>query len=92
MLSLARELLRNAGKHARAGRVGVTVGLEEDTVRLDVVDDGVGLAEDRLPEALGSGHIGLASSRERAEAIGGSFRVGPRDDGLPGTQAVAVLP
>jgi len=92
VLSLARELLRNAGKHARAEHVGVTVALEEDTVRLDVVDDGVGLAEDRLPEALGSGHIGLASSRERAEAIGGSFRVGPRGDGQPGTQAVALLP
>jgi two-component system NarL family sensor kinase len=92
VLSLARELLRNAGKHARAEHVGVTVALEDDTVRLDVVDDGVGLAEDRLPEALGSGHIGLASSRERAEAIGGSFRVGPRGDGQPGTQAVARLP
>jgi PAS domain S-box-containing protein len=91
VLSLARELLRNAGKHARAERVDVSVGIEEGAVRLDVVDDGVGLAEDRLPEALGSGHIGLASSRERAEAVGGSFRVGPRDDGLPGTQAVAIL-
>ena len=92
VLSLARELLRNAGKHARAARVDVSVACEDDSVRLDVVDDGVGLAEDRLPEALGSGHIGLASSRERAEAIGGSFRVGPRDDGQPGTQAVALLP
>ena len=70
----------------------VSVALEEGVVRLDVVDDGVGLAEDRLPEALGSGHIGLASSRERAEAIGGSFGVGTRDDGQPGTQAVALLP
>jgi two-component system, NarL family, sensor kinase len=92
VLSLARELLRNAGKHARAERLDVSVVLEEGAVRLDVVDDGVGLPEDRLPEALGSGHIGLASSRERAEAIGGSFRVGPRDDGRPGTQAVAILP
>jgi PAS domain S-box-containing protein len=91
VLSLARELLRNAGKHARAGRVEVSVALEDGAVRLDVLDDGVGLAEDRLPEALGSGHIGLASSRERAEAVGGSFRVGARDDGRPGTQAVAIL-
>ena len=91
VLSLARELLRNAGKHARAERVDVSVGLEQGAVRLEVVDDGVGFADDRLPEALGSGHIGLASSRERAEAVGGSFRVGPRDDGLPGTQAVAIL-
>jgi PAS domain S-box-containing protein len=92
VLSLARELLRNAGKHARAERVDVSVAFEEGGVRLDIVDDGVGLSGDRLPEALGSGHIGLASSRERAEAIGGTFRVGPRDDGLPGTQAVALLP
>jgi len=91
VLSLARELLRNAGKHASAQQVDVLVALEEGAVRLDVVDDGVGLSEDRLPEALGSGHIGLASSRERAEAVGGSFRVGPRDDGRRGTQAVAVL-
>ena len=49
-------------------------------------------ARSRLGDALGEGHIGVASSRERAEAIGGSFRVGPRDDGRPGTQAVAILP
>jgi two-component system NarL family sensor kinase len=72
--------------------VAVRVALEADAVRVDVVDDGAGFAPERLGEALGEGHIGLASSRERAEAIGGSFRVGPRDDGQPGTQAVALLP
>jgi PAS domain S-box-containing protein len=92
VLSLARELLRNAAKHARARRVDVVVGLEEGAVRLEVTDDGAGIAPERLAAALGEGHIGLASSRERAEAIGGSFRVGPRDDGRPGTQAVALLP
>ena len=61
-------------------------------MRLDVIDDGAGFAPERLAEALGAGHIGLASSRERAEAIGGAFRVGPRDDGERGTQAVALLP
>jgi two-component system NarL family sensor kinase len=91
VLSLARELLRNVGKHAGARQVTVCVALEQGALRLDVVDDGVGLAEDRLTEALGSGHIGLASRRERAEAVGGSFRVGARDDGQPGTQAVAIL-
>jgi PAS domain S-box-containing protein len=92
VLSLARELLRNVAKHARAGEVHVSVGVEDGALRLEVVDDGVGFAPERLAEALGAGHIGLASSRERAEAIGGSFRVGPRDDGERGTQAVALLP
>jgi PAS domain S-box-containing protein len=91
-LSLARELLRNAAKHARAREVAVRVSLEDAGVRLEVTDDGTGFAPDRLGDALGQGHIGVASSRERAEAIGGTFRVGPRDDGLPGTQAVAILP
>jgi len=92
VLSLARELLRNAGKHARATRVTVRVALEHGAVRLEVTDDGRGLAPGRLTEALREGHIGLASSRERAEAIGGSLLAGPRDDGLPGTQVVALLP
>ena len=92
VLSLARELLRNAGKHAGAREVAVRVALENASVRLEVADDGAGIAPERLGEALGEGHIGLASSRERAEAIGGSFHVGPRADGWPGTQAVALLP
>ena len=92
VLSLARELLRNAAKHARAREVAVRVTLEDAGVHLEVTDDGTGFAADRLGDALGQGHIGVASSRERAEAIGGSFRVGPRDDGRPGTQAVAILP
>jgi two-component system NarL family sensor kinase len=92
VLSLARELLRNAAKHAGASVVDVRVAVEDGAVRLDVIDDGSGFDPERLAEALGAGHIGLASSRERAEAIGGSFRVGPREDGERGTQAVALLP
>ena len=92
VLSLARELLRNVAKHAGAREVRVRVTSEGAAVRLEVLDDGGGFPADRLPDALGRGHIGVASSRERAEAIGGSFRVGPRDDGRHGTQAVAVLP
>ena len=92
VLSLARELLRNAAKHARAREVAVRVTLEDAGVHLEVTDDGTGFAAGRLSDALGQGHIGVASCRERAEAIGGSFRVGPREDGRPGTQAVAILP
>ena len=92
VLSLARELLRNVAKHAKARTVAVRVGIEDEAVRLEVTDDGAGFSAERLADALGHGHIGVASSRERAEAIGGTFRVGPRDDGLAGTQAVALLP
>ena len=92
VLSLARELLRNVAKHAGASEVLVRVRRQDRAVCLEVTDDGAGFAPDRLAHALAQGHIGIASSRERAEAIGGSFRVGARDDGLAGTQAVVVLP
>jgi signal transduction histidine kinase/PAS domain-containing protein len=92
VLSLARELLRNVGKHAGASHVRVRVARVDEGIVLDVTDDGVGMPAGRFSEALGQGHIGLASGRERAEAIGGRLRVGPRGDGRPGTQAVALLP
>jgi signal transduction histidine kinase/PAS domain-containing protein len=92
VLSLARELLRNVAKHAMARNVDVLVRRTPEAVVLDVTDDGIGIEPGRARAALAQGHIGLASSYERAEAIGGSMRVGPRADGLPGTQAVAVLP
>ena len=92
VLSLARELLRNVAKHATARHVAVRVHRASEDVVLDVTDDGVGIEPGRLRAALGSGHIGVASSQERAEAIGGSLRVGRRADGLEGTQAIAVLP
>jgi PAS domain S-box-containing protein len=92
VLSLARELLRNVAKHAGARSVRVAVRRTPRAVELEVVDDGVGIEPGRLRAALGTGHIGVASIHERAEAIGGSMRLGPRPDGLSGTQALAVLP
>jgi PAS domain S-box-containing protein len=92
VLSLARELLRNVAKHATAQHVEVKVQRAPDGIVLEVTDDGVGIAPGRLQAALGEGHIGVASSHERAEAIGGGMRVGPRTDGRPGTQALATLP
>jgi two-component system NarL family sensor kinase len=92
VLSLVRELLRNVAKHAMARTVSVRVRSTTEGIVLEVTDDGIGIEPGRLRAALGSGHIGVASSQERAEAIGGSLRVGPRADGRPGTQAIAVLP
>ncbi len=65
---VAQEALSNAAKHAQAScvRVAVTAG---DRLRLTVSDDGVG-----LPETYRAG-VGLYSMRERAEALGGEFRI-----------------
>ncbi len=64
------EALSNVARHARATRVDVTVTVAARTVRLDVVDDGVGISE----ESFGRGR-GLLNLRDRAQVVGGSCSV-----------------
>jgi two-component system NarL family sensor kinase len=90
VLSLARELLQNAARHAGAETVRVDVGLEDGAVVLRCADDGCGVDPVRRERAVREGHLGLAACTERVEAIGGTFEVvtGP---GV-GTVVRAVLP
>jgi two-component system NarL family sensor kinase len=90
LLSLARELLINVVKHAKARAVAVTVRRERDGIVLEVSDDGAGFDPLRRAEALADGHIGLASSAERVESLGGRLDI----DSAPGrgTRVVAVIP
>jgi two-component system NarL family sensor kinase len=90
VLSLARELLTNVAKHAGASKVRVEVGRSEDWLVLTVEDDGRGIERGRREAALREGHVGLASSTERVEALAGRFEV----EGRPGrgTCARALLP
>ena len=68
-----RELLTNVARHAHAGKVTVTLEQVEGTVELCIADDGVGFHRADLPQALRAGHIGLASLRSRADALGGAL-------------------
>ena len=90
LLSLARELLANSARHAHADRVDVGVHLEADAILLRVSDDGAGFAPGRVEEALAGGAIGIASCRERVEAVGGSLTV--RSAPGAGTLALAKIP
>ena len=75
VLSLARELLSNAANHARASTIALRLETDAEGVVLVVADDGRGLAPQRRAEALAEGHIGLATSSERAAAAGGSLEL-----------------
>ena len=65
---VAQEALMNVARHAGAGncRIRLVVG---ETVRLEIADDGSGMGEDRRPG------VGLASMRERAAELGGTFEI-----------------
>jgi signal transduction histidine kinase len=65
---VACEGLANVAKYAQASEARIRVARREDTVVIEVSDDGVGGAE----SANGSGLRGLA---DRVEALGGRLRV-----------------
>jgi two-component system NarL family sensor kinase len=83
---IAREAITNIVRHAQAGRCEVRLSVEDapGTLRLEVTDDGVGIAAERVAG------VGLSSMRERAEELGGTLavEVGPRG----GTRVLARLP
>ena len=90
VFSIARELLVNVAKHAAATNVSVTLTHVQDAIALRVVDDGRGTDPRRRAAALLEGHIGLASIRERLEAIGGTLEVSSVPE--RGTTVVGILP
>jgi signal transduction histidine kinase len=79
------EALNNVLRHADARRCTVRLALAEDAgLVVTVVDDGHGYGDDR---AAG---VGLASMRERATELGGTWTIEPVETG--GTCVTAVLP
>jgi PAS domain S-box-containing protein len=70
---IAQEALVNVRKHAHASRVRVRLSLAEGGYLTEVADDGVGIEPGR--EAQLSGNLGLALMRDRAEVVGGWFRI-----------------
>jgi PAS domain S-box-containing protein len=67
LFRIAQEALHNVVKHASAGRVRIGVRVAGDVAELVVEDDGVGFD----PATVGSGRLGLAGMRTRAEQLGG---------------------
>lgn len=86
VLRVAQEAVTNARRHARAGRVVVTLTFQSDAVRLDVVDDGAGFD----PNNRSARGYGLSSMRSRMEQLGGTIEVESVPGG--GTAVNATVP
>jgi signal transduction histidine kinase len=72
---IARELLRNAFRHAEAKRIEAEILFEDDLFRVRVRDNGKGMDPQVLEEGGRSGHWGLPGVRERAQQIGAKLDV-----------------
>ncbi|MCE3261189.1 MAG: histidine kinase [Pseudoduganella sp.] len=74
VLSIAREALFNAARHAQATRVDLLLDYGAAWFQLEVRDDGRGLGE-VVEHGARPGHFGLVGMRERAAAIGATCTV-----------------
>jgi len=68
---LGQEALANVVKHARARSATVRIAAEDDTVLIEVSDDGCGFH----PAAVGREHFGLRSMRGRVADLRGRLEV-----------------
>jgi len=74
---IVQEALTNVLKHAGPASADVAIGCAEDTVTIEITDNGTGEPGN---QALTGGH-GLAGMRERAAVFGGELAAGPRPGG-----------
>ena len=93
LLRTAQSALANVRQHAQAASVVLTLAGTEDSVRLDVVDDGRGFDLATLGAARGDaarGGYGLRATRERLQELGGGLDI-ESEPGV-GTALSAHLP
>jgi signal transduction histidine kinase len=72
LYGIAQEALNNALKHARASQVVVSVRVADESVFLEVADDGRGFD---AADVRDTGGLGLVSMQERADKIGGRLTI-----------------
>lgn len=86
-----REIVLNVVKHAQTSQVTIAITVEpNDALRIQITDQGRGFDPIAVDNTTPGGHFGLASIRERIEAMGGWFRVESAHG--RGTTLALVLP
>lgn len=83
---ISQEAVANARRHGQAKSISITLNIQPTTVRLDVVDDGIGMSQ--APEA--STGMGLKIMAFRAELIGARLAIKSGEHG--GTQVMVECP
>jgi PAS domain S-box-containing protein len=81
LFRIAQEALTNVAKHARAEHVVITLGRSPSELVMSIADDGIGLPRSVQAAQEPRPGLGLATMRERAQAVGGAFKVEPLADG-----------
>jgi two-component system, NarL family, sensor kinase len=89
LFRIAQEAVVNAGRHAEASRVELSLRTVDGQIELRVADNGRGIDTTNVFGSTEPGHLGLASMRERAELMDGELTVESSDRG---TRVMVVAP
>ena len=73
LLRIAQEAVINAVRHAQPRSIQIHLNSEADALLLCIRDDGAGMH--LLPELYAQQGFGLTNMRERAEGLGGEWRI-----------------
>lgn len=84
---LIQEALNNVARHSGASRVDVRMRVEKKNLRLEIVDNGKGIAPEKV---LAPDSLGLVGMRERAAHLGGELTVQRAQP--KGTRVLARIP
>jgi len=76
LMMTVREALTNAVIHARATRIQILVRIDDDSLKIDVSDNGCGF--DQGMAFAQAGHYGLLGMEERVQLLGGEFAIESR--------------
>ena len=73
LLRIVQEAMTNVARHAYADQITLSLQQEENTIRMTIQDNGVGIPS--LQESTHHGSHGLTFMQERVEAVGGKFEI-----------------
>ncbi len=90
LFRIAQEALTNVAKHAKATQVLVKLHTMEDSLKLIVDDDGIGLTSEFSDDPTCHQGWGILTMAERAESISGSFCI--ESSPYHGTRVIVEVP
>jgi len=87
LFRVGQESLTNILKHAKAENVELTLTIDDTNYQIQISDDGVGIAPERLDGARSHGLVGM---RHRIESLGGKFTIST--NAPHGTRIAVIVP
>lgn len=72
---ILQEALTNVVKHSKATLVDVQICQEISSIVMRIADNGRGIADDELEQAVRQNRLGIYGMKERAELLNGNFRM-----------------